>query len=298
MGSIVAKFKGSNDPNLPAFVGLADSWIADVWEAGQMGSDYAPVKGSELAGRFQLPKGVEIQRLQDRDTLRQRFDRFRRDLDQGVTLAQTDRYSQQAFEYVSSGAAEKAFRIDLEPTEVRDAYGRDSIGEKGLLARRLVEAGVSFVLVSGAWGYFDHHGDEVRWGGIAKGLTPLLPSVDRVIHTLVTDLESRGLLDSTLLLMMGEFGRGPVMTKTAGRDHWTNCMSMVVAGGGLQHGQIIGATDGRGYDIQDRRVAPQDLAATVFKFMDINLDSHWINPQGRPIPIVVEGGKPIHELFG
>ena len=297
MGSVVAKFKGTNDPHLPAFVGLADSWKADIWEAGQMGFDYAPVKGSELAGRFKLPEGVQIDRLQNRDDLRRQFDHFRRDLDRGETLARVDRYNQQAFEFVTSGRAEKAFQIDAEPASLRDAYGRDSIGEKALLARRLVESGVTFVLVSGAWGYFDHHGDEVRWGGIEKGLTPLLPSVDRVIHTLVTDLESRGLLDSTLILMMGEFGRGPVMTKTAGRDHWTNCMSMILAGGGLKHGQVIGSTDARGYGIKDRPVRPQDLAATVFKYAGIDLASHWVNPQGRPIPIVAEGGQPISELL-
>lgn len=267
MGSVVAKFKGTNDPHLPAFVGLADSWKADIWEAGQMGSDYAPVKGSELAGRFKLPEGVQIDRLQNRDDLRRQFDHFRRDLDRGETLARVDRYNQQAFEFVTSGRAEKAFQIDAEPASLRDAYGRDSIGEKALLARRLVESGVTFVLVSGAWGYFDHHGDEVRWGGIEKGLTPLLPSVDRVIHTLVTDLESRGLLDSTLILMMGEFGRGPVMTKTAGRDHWTNCMSMILAGGGLKHGQVIGSTDARGYGIKDRpsarKTSPRRCSSTL-----------------------------------
>ncbi len=140
---------------------------------------------------------------------------------------------------------------------MRDAYGRESIGEKALLARRLVEAGVTFVLVSGAWGYFDHHGDEVRWGGIEKGLTPLLPSVDRVMYALVNDLADRGLLDSTLVLMMGEFGRSPVMTKTAGREHWTNVMSMLVAGGGLPCGQVIGSTDEKGLRHQGRPRHPR-----------------------------------------
>jgi uncharacterized protein (DUF1501 family) len=171
------------------------------------------------------------------------------------------------------------------------------MGEKALLARRLVEAGVTFVLVSGAWGYFDHHGDEVRWGGIEKGLRPLLPRVDRTLYTLVNDLEQRGLLDSTLVLMMGEFGRSPVINKNAGRDHWTNVMSMVVAGGGLPHGQTIGSTDERGGGIRTSPVRPQDLAATVFRHLDIDLNSHWTNPLGRPISIVQEGGRPIPELI-
>ncbi len=296
MGSVVAKFRGSNDPAMPAFVGLADSWKADVWESGQMGSDFAPVKGSELAGRFALPEGVLVDRLQDRQSLRREFDRLRSELDRTETMARSDRYSQQAFDLVLSGRAQKAFAVEEESPQLREAYGRDSLGEKALLARRLVEAGVSYVVVSGAWGYFDHHGDEVRWGGIEKGLKPLLPRIDQVIFTLINDLESRGLLDSTLVLMLGEFGRGPVMTRTAGRDHWTNCMSMLVAGGGLKHGQIIGATDARGYGISDRAVRPQDLAATVFNYMGIDLSSHWVNPQGRPVPIVTEGGKPIAEL--
>lgn len=296
MGSVVAKFRGSNDPNMPPFVGLAESWKADVWESGQMGSEYAPVKGSELAGRFAMPEGVRVDRLQDRQSLRRQFDQLRADVDRSDVMARSDRYTQQAYDLVLSGQAQRAFAVDEEPQQLREAYGRDSIGEKALLARRLVEAGVGYVLVSGAWGYFDHHGDEVRWGGIEKGLKPLLPRIDQVIFTLINDLEARGLLDSTLVVMLGEFGRGPVMTKTAGRDHWTNCMSMLVAGGGLKHGQIIGATDARGYGIVDRAVTPQDLAATIYRYMGIDLDSHWVNPQGRPVPIVVEGGKPIAEL--
>ena len=133
-----------------------------------------------------------------------------------------------------------------------------SDGEKALLARRLVEAGSTFVTVSGAWGYFDHHGDEVKWGGIKKGLTPLLPSVDRTLHAIVTDLEDRGLLDSTLILMMGEFGRSPTINKNAGRDHWPRVMSMVVAGGGMKHGQVIGSTDRQGGDIDSRRAKLRD----------------------------------------
>ena len=297
MGSVVAKFKGSNNPQLPAFVGLAPSWKADVWEAGHMGSQYAPVDGGELSGRLALPKGIQVDRLGHRDELRRQFDQLRRDIDRTEMLAKTDRYTAQAIDMVTSGQAAKAFDLSQETDATRDAYGRDSIGEKALLARRLVEAGVTFVHVSARWGYFDNHGDTVPpWGGIEKGLGPILPTVDRTIAKLVTDLDQRGQLDNTLVLVMGEFGRGPVMTKDAGRDHWLNCMSMILAGGGLKHGQVIGSTDSRGYDIKDRPVRPQDLAATVFKYCGIDLASHWVNPQGRPIPIVAEGGQPISEL--
>src|SRR5437868_9167186 len=236
MGSIAARFRGPNDPSLPAFVGLADSWASDVWGAGHMGTAYEPVKGSELAGRFALPKGVSLDRLHDRDALRRQFDHLRAEADQGGALEHVDRYTRQALEMVTSGKARQAFELDKEDPRLRDAYGRDSLGEKTLLARRLIEAGVTFVLVSGAWGYFDHHGDSVVWGGIVKGLTPLLPRVDQALATLVMDLERRGLLDQTLVLMMGEFGRAPVVNRDAGRDHWTNVMSMILAGGGLKHG--------------------------------------------------------------
>jgi hypothetical protein len=296
MGSIAAKFRGANDPALPPFVGLADSWKADVWGAGFLGSAYEPVQGTQLAGRVALPDGVTIPQLRDRDDLRTRLDTFRRDLDTTGSAERMDGHARRALDMIVSGKAQKAFRVDEESDRVRDAYGRDSLGEKALLARRLVEAGTTFVLVSGAWGYFDHHGDEVKWGGIVKGLTPLLPRIDRVVYTLVNDLAARGLLDSTLVLMTTEFGRGPVINKNAGRDHWTNCMSMLAAGGGLPAGQVIGSTDAKGYDIKERRVGPSDLAATVFRHLGIDPTAHWEDPQGRPIPIVAENGRPIPEL--
>jgi hypothetical protein len=297
MGSIAAKFRGANDPDLPGFVGLANSWVSDVYGAGNMGADFEPVKGLELAGKFAMPKGISAPRLQDRDTLRSQFDALRRNVDQHGTLDAFDRSTQKAYEMVVSGKVQKAFDMKQESDETRDLYGRESVGEKALLARRLVESGVTFVLVSGAWGYFDHHGDSVRWGGIEKGLKPLIPRVDRAFYALVTDLEQRGLLDETLVLMMGEFGRSPVINKDAGRDHWTNVMSMVVAGGGLPHGQAIGSTDRRGGAFNSAVVRPQDLAATTFKHLGIDLNSHWVDHSGRPIPIVPEGGRPIPELI-
>ena len=297
MGSVAMKFRGPNNPNMPGFVGLANSWVSDVWESGDMGNRFAPVKGQELAGKFALPSGIDVPRLHDRDQLRRQFDRFGRKLEQHRTLERVDQFTRQAYEMVMSGEVQEAFNVDEESAATREAYGKESIGQKALLARRLVEAGVTFVLVSGAWGYFDHHGDQVRWGGIEKGLTPLLPRVDRTIHTLVNDLEQRGLLHNTLVMMMGEFGRSPIINKDAGRDHWTNVMSMLVAGGGLNHGQVIGATDSRGGSIAKSPVRPQDLAATTYKHLGIDLGSHWTNPRGRPIPIVTEGGQPIRELY-
>ena len=296
MGSVVAKFKGANDPDMPAFVGLARSWRSDVWEAGDMGASYAPVKGLSLAGKFARPKGVTIDQLQDRDSLRKKLDTLRQNVDRTNTMERFDRYTQRAYDMVLSGKVQEAFNVGKEPAKLREAYGRDSIGQKAILARRLVESGVSFVLVSGAWGYFDHHGDDVRWGGIEKGLKPLMPRVDRVIHALVNDLEERGILDDTLVMMMGEFGRTPKINNKAGRHHWTPVMSMIMAGGGLKHGQVIGSSDDRAGAIRSGRVRPQDIAATTFQHLGIDLNSHWVNSRGRPIPIVTSGGHPIREL--
>jgi len=297
MGSLTARFRGPNVASMPAFVGLADSWRADVWGSGHMGSAYEPVKGNELPGRLTLPAGLAVPRLQERAELRRRFDLLERARDAGSNMGQMDRYADMAYDMVVSPAVRRAFDVGQEPDRLRDAYGRCSVGEKALLARRLVEAGTTFVLVSGRWGYFDHHGDNVPpWGGILKGLTPILPTIDRALTALVEDLGARGLLDSTLVLMMGEFGRSPVLTKDGGREHWTPVMSMLTAGGGGRHGQVIGSSDARGGAIKSRRVSPSDLAATVFRHLDIPLDAQWVNPQGRPIPIVTEGGQPITEL--
>jgi Protein of unknown function (DUF1501) len=296
LGSLAARFRGPNDPDLPAFVGLAPSWAADVYGAGTLGSRYEPVKGLELAGKFAMPTGIASTQLANRNELRQQFDRVRHQLDRGATMEQFDRYSRQAFEMVLSGKVQQAFDLSAERDATRDNYGRTSVGEKALLARRLVEAGVTFVLISGKWGYFDHHGDNVQWGGIEKGLKPILPDVDRAMFALVNDLEQRAILDDTLVIMLGEFGRSPVINKEAGRDHWTAVMSLLMSGGGFQQGRVIGSTDSRGGEIASQPVRPQDLAATTFRHLGIDLSTHWVNNQGRPIPIVVEGGHPLQDL--
>lgn len=295
MGSVAAKFRGPCQPGMPPFVALANSMAADIYGAGDLGQQYEPLDGVKIDGKFSLPKGIQIPRLQDRDQLRRQLDQFRAHVDTSVAFQQQDRYTQEAFDLVLGGAAQKAFDLSEEPDSVRDRYGRDSMGEKALLARRLVEAGVTFVTMSDAWGHWDHHGDEVKWGGILKGLTPMLPVLDRGVTALISDLEQRGLLETTLVLVIGEFGRSPIMTKTAGRDHWPSVMSLLVAGGGIRGGQVIGATDRRGGAIQERPLGPGDLAATVFHHLGIDHTGHWISPTGRPTPLV-ENGQPIAEL--
>ncbi len=297
MGSVAAKFRGANRPGVPPFVALADSMISDVYGAGHLGNEYEPLEGMKVQGRFGMPKGVDLSRLQDRDRLRQEFDRLRRDVDTSREIAMQDRYVQEAYGMVLGGAAERAFDLSQEPDAVRDRYGRHSMGEKTLLARRLVEAGVTFITMSDAWGHWDHHGDDVQWKGIEKGLKPMLPVLDHGVTNLVADLADRGLLDSTLVLVLGEFGRTPKINEQAGRHHWEPCMSMLIAGGGLRHGQAIGATDRTGSSIKERIVGPGDLAATVFKHLGIDPGGHWVNPRGRPTPLVEGNAGPIREMI-
>ena len=300
MGAVAARFRGPNDPSLPAFAGMADQnlFFADVLGASPMGGAYEPVDATTLAGRLTLPRGVSVARAEDRAALSRQFDTLRRDLDRGDTFARMDHYRCQALDIILSGKAERAFRVDLEPARVRDTYGRHSFGERALLARRLVEAGVTFVTLSGTFGLFDNHGDDVVWGGMIRGLKPLLPHLDQALSALVLDLEVRGLLDDALVLVLGEMGRSPIFSQrnTGGREHWPYCMSMLVAGGGLRHGQVIGSTDARGGEVRDARVTPSDLAATVYRHLGINLASQWTDLQGRPQSIITEGGRPIPEL--
>lgn len=296
MGSVAARFRGPNQPGMPPYVALANSLVADIYGAGDLGQQYEPLDGMNVNGRFSLPAGVAVPRLQDRDLLRQQLDLFRSRTESSAGYQQQDRYTQEAFQLVLGGAAQKAFDLSQESDTTRDRYGRDSLGEKTLLARRLVESGVTWVTLSDAWGHWDHHGDEVQWGGILKGLTPMLPVLDRGVTALISDLKERGLLESTLVIIVGEFGRSPIMTKTAGRDHWPAVMSLLVAGGGVQGGRVIGATDRRGGAIQERPLGPADLAATALHHLGIDPRGHWINPSGRPTPLV-ESGQVISDLF-
>ena len=215
-----------------------------------------------------------------------------------------DRYGQEAVELLVGRRAQAAFDLSQEPEAVRDRYGKHLWCQQALLARRLVEAGVAFVTIdlsyhpaSGTW---DNHGDNIPpYGGISKGLKPLLPLFDHLITTLVADLEERGLLDDVLVIAMGEFGRTPMMGtqgSTDGRNHWPVVMSMALAGGGLRHGQVIGATEADGGHIKDRPVTPGDLAATIYRHMGVPLDTTYLDATGRPRSIV-EDGSPIAELF-
>ncbi len=320
IASIVAKHRGANHPGMPPYVGFYRS-PSHIAFGGYLGQQYDPFQGNlasklpiyDLVGTdtgrstqaelFQFPKGLHFDRLANRRALLKELDSIRRDIDLSGTMSSTDAFQQQAVDLLLGEKARDAFDLTLEPTSSRDRYGKHLWCQQALLARRLVEAGVTFVTIdlsyhtaSGTW---DNHGDNIPpYGGISKGLRPLLPLYDHLVTTLVSDLEERGLLEDVLVLSMGEFGRTPNMGtqgSTDGRDHWPNVMSMAMAGGGLRHGQVIGATEKDGGSIRERPVTPGDLAATIYRYFDVPLTTQYVDHQGRPRN-VVDHGKPIAEL--
>lgn len=220
-------------------------------------------------------------------------------------MSALESYRRQAVEMVVGRQAQNAFDLSQESEAMRARYGNHLWHQQALLARRLVEAGVAFVTLdlsyhtaSGTW---DNHGDNIPpYGGIEHGLKPLLPLFDHLITTLVSDLDERGLLDNVLVIGMGEFGRTPsigTQGSSDGRDHWPVVMSMCLAGGGMRHGQIIGASEHDGGNVKERPVTPGDLAATIYRHMNVPLDGHYVDGRGRPRFFIENGGQPISELF-
>lgn len=322
IGSIVAKHRGANVPGLPPYVVFQKHESHVAW-GGWLGKEYDPFDGNQasilprldLVGNpiggtsgaqlFGLPTGLNHDRLLNRRSLLQDLDELQRGLDQSGSMSALDSYGQQAYQMLLGGDARKAFDLSLEPQENRAQYGDHLWCQQALLARRLVEAGVSFVTIdlsyhtaSGTW---DNHGDNIPpYGGISRGLGPILPLFDHLLTTLVGDLKTRGLLEETMVIAMGEFGRTPIMGtqgSTDGRNHWPNIMSMSLAGGGLRHGQVIGASSPDGGEIKDRPVTPGDLAATIYRHMGVPLDTMYEDDQNRPLFAVQENGQPLSELF-
>jgi hypothetical protein len=321
IGSVVAKYHGVNHSSeLPPYVAFqtAKSHIA---RGGYLGSQFDPFianRASKLpiytdvgvdTGRktaaefFKLPGGLTQERLRSRQTLLGDLDQLRGQIDRSAAVDAMDRHAQAAIDLLLGRHAHETFDLSREPARVRDRYGKHLWCQQALLARRMVEAGVAFVTIDlsyhGASGTWDTHGDNIPpYGGISKGLKPLLPLFDHLFTTLVADLDERGLLDDVMVIAMGEFGRTPMMGtqgSTDGRDHWAVVMSMALAGGGFRHGQVIGATEADGGYIKERPVTPGDLAATIYHHMGVPLDATYNDGTGRP-RFIVEQGKPISEL--
>ncbi len=302
-GSIIAKHRGPNHPSMPPYVVLNMKSRSHVAWSGYLGAQHDPFDGSAAARLFQLPAGLTMERLQSRQSLSRQMDGLRSELDASGMMAGLDSFSQKAFDIVAGGRAQEAFDLSREPQKIRDRYGGHDWAQQALLARRLVERGSSFVTIDlsnhSASGTWDTHGDNIPpYGGIWNGLRPLLPVFDHVITTLVSDLAERGLLDDTLVIAMGEFGRTPnlgTQGSTDGRNHWPVVMSLCLAGGGFRHGQVIGASSKDGGEIAERPVTPGDLAATIYHHMGVPLDTTYTDHQGRPV-YIVDQGSPLAEI--
>jgi hypothetical protein len=323
IGSVVAKHHGPNHPAMPPYATFMKS-RTHVAFAGDLGKAYDPLVLNQAAAglpildlvgtdsgavtqakMFQLAPGVGPEQIDERRSLLSRFDHIRQEIDRTDSMAVMDRYGQQAVDMLLGRRMQEALDLSKEPEVIRQRYGKHLWCQQALLARRMVEAGTAFVTLdlsyhtaSGTW---DTHGDNIPpYGGIVKGLKPLLPLFDHLITTLVSDLDQRGLLDDCLVIAMGEFGRTPqvgTQGSTDGRNHWPPVMSMALAGGGFRHGQVIGSTEKDGGRIKERPVTPGDLAATIYHHFGVPRDTVYVDPTGRPIPVVQEDGRALAELM-
>jgi hypothetical protein len=236
-----------------------------------------------------LADGTTLERVGRRTGLLHRLDRTFNEGDGDETLAGLDRFQQEAYDIVRSARARRAFDLRAEPVGLRERYGRTTVGQCCLLARRLIEAGCRFVTVNTTG--WDTHGNNFK-----SLKQTLAPPVDRGLAALLEDLDVRGLLDSTVVFLVGEFGRTPKVNKSAGRDHWPYSLFALLAGGRLPRGLVHGATDAGGERPKDRPVSPDDMAATFYRALGIDPKKEYRSPTGRPIQIVHDG-NPIAELL-
>ena len=289
-GAVVAREQGTRN-GLPPFVVIPKKDICA--DAGFLGSAYDPfIAGDPSKEKYSvqdltLPTGLGLEEARGRARLLSSLDARLEALEKSEVIGSMDHFYQKALDLVSSPAAKRAFDLGAEPDRVRDAYGRTTGGQGALLARRLIEAGVRLVTVF--HGGYDTHSDN------DKTNEKLYPEFDQAFSTLLEDMDARGLLDTTLVLAMGEFGRTPEINHSAGRDHWPGVFSIAVAGAGVPGGQIIGESDSTGSSPQERPVSIEDLGATVYR--KLGIDSHKeYHALGRPVRIN-DGGEPIRELF-
>jgi hypothetical protein len=291
-GSITARMRGANDGGLPAFVSIPQAmrFGGPAYLGKQFGpfrTESDPASEKFAVNNLALTTGLDIDRLDDRRSLLTAFDNQRRVLDTQGVAESIDQFTREAYEMVAGGKARAAFDIAAEDPRTRDRYGRNSSGQGMLLARRLVEAGVTFVTVRvGGW---DDH-TQIKSAMEKKG-----PDYDRGIAALVSDLHERGLDRDVLVVAMGEFGRTPRVNKSAGRDHWGSVMSVLLAGGGLRMGQIIGSSSEKGEVPQDRPYRPENVLATIYRHLGIDPAQSFLDFSGRPRYILENRGV-IQEL--
>jgi Protein of unknown function (DUF1501) len=295
LGSVASYERGSKG-GLPAYFSMPS--MSRSGGPNFLGAKFAPFVVSDNPNNAEfrvrdvaLPRGLDGERFSDRRELRKEVDKLLRINDKAAAdpVAAFDEYYEQGYSLVTSPEAQRAFDIHSEPDKVRDAYGRTTFGQRALLARRLVEFGVPFVTLNeGGW---DHHVD------LFKSLDQKLPPFESTLAALIQDLEQRGLLDTTLVVALGEFGRTPKINDRGGRDHWSNAMSVLFAGCGTPGGIIVGATDRNGYAASERILSPENFASTIYLKLGIDPNKILYTPQGRPTHIVSDP-TPIAELMG
>jgi hypothetical protein len=295
LGSAVAHDRGPGS-DLPAYFSMPQ--MSRSGGPNFLGARYAPfvVADDPNQEHFRVrdvapPRGLADERANARRGLRARVDRLQRIADKaaGDPVIALDDYYAQGYSLVTSPQAQRAFEIEREPPQIREKYGRNSFGQRALLARRLVEAGVPFItLYEGGW---DHHSQ------IFKAFNERMPRFEATIAALIEDLDQRGLLESTLVVALGEFGRTPKINENVGRDHWASAMSVLFAGGGTPGGQVVGATDKNGYAAVERILKPENFASTIYRKLGIDPDRILYTPEGRPVHLVSDP-TPIAELMG
>jgi hypothetical protein len=300
-GSLVARFRGANRPGLPPYVTIPGS--PGYGNAGYLGVSYNPFavedpnRSDFQVRNLQLLPGLNERTLADRQALLRTFDTMRRDFDTRGSAAGMDTFARDAFDLVTGPSARTAFDLNRETTRLRDRYGRNRLGQCCLLARRLVEAGVTFVTIEDyEFTEWDLHGGPGGGMPVKEGTDIKAPNLDRALSTLILDLEERGLLDRVLILVTGEFGRTPLVNPHGGRDHWGNVFSVLMAGGGLRHGQVIGSSTQRGERPRDRPLRPEDVLATMYHVLGIDPNLTVNDRTGRPIPLL-PGGAAIREML-
>jgi len=292
-GSVVAKLKKSRSA-LPPYIAIPSAF--EYSGAGFLGAALDPfsVGGDPSEGDFKVhdlhpPEGVGMERLDRRRSLRQTVDAAFKKHESGSDRVRTaDEFYTAAYNLISSSEAREAFDLRQEPEKIRDAYLRDEFGQSCLLARRLVEAGVQFVTVTaGGW---DSHTN------IFPSLSGMLGGFDQTVATLISDLSDRGLLDSTLVIGMGEFGRTPVVNRDAGRDHHPEVFSIMLAGGGIKGGNVVGSSDPRGTEPAETPVRPEDLSATIYHCLGIDYNQTLESPEGVRV-VLSRGGKAVRDAL-
>jgi hypothetical protein len=292
-GSVVSHEYGPRN-NLPPYVCIP-SQPNEYAGTGYLSSSFSPFSlGADPATQgfrvqdLNLPGGIDDSRFATRRSVLEAVnDHFARK-EKGDGLAAMDTFYDRAYSLISSQKAREAFNIDAEPAKLREEYGLNSAGQRMLMARRLVAAGVRMVTLT--YGGWDMH------AGIVKAMQNQMPSFDQAFAALIRDLERTGLLDRTLVMVSSEFGRTPKINKDAGRDHWPKVFSVVLAGGGIKKGYIHGASNATASEPERDPVGPEDLATTVYHQLGIVADKELMAPGNRPIEIV-DGGKVIDELL-